>query len=139
AGLSAGAPPDIYNPLGQTWNLTAFSPVALRRRGYRAFIEMLRAALAGAGGIRVDHALGLARMWLVPDGCPPTEGAYLAYPFDDMLRLVTLEAWRQQAVAVGENLGTVPAGFNDRIEAAGMLGMSVLWFEREAGTAGGQA
>lgn len=131
-GLYAGAPPDIYNPLGQNWNLTAFSPVALRRHGYRAFIEMLRAALAGAGGIRVDHALGLARMWLVPDGCAPGEGAYLTYPFDDLLRLIALEAWRHGAIAIGENLGTVPAGFDKRIGQAGMLGMSVLWFEREA-------
>jgi len=129
-GLSPGAPPDIYNPQGQTWNLTAFSPQRLQRDGYRAFIEMLRAVLAQAGGIRIDHALGLARMWLVPEGAPPGAGAYLRYPLDDLLRLVALEAWRAGAIVVGENLGTVPPGFDERIARAGMLGMKVLWFER---------
>src|SRR5690606_21832256 len=95
-----------------------------------AFIEMLRAALAHAGGLRVDHALGLARMWLVPEGADPKDGAYVAYPFDDMLRLTALESARHQAAIMAENLGTVPADFNDRIESVGMMGMSVLWFER---------
>ncbi|ARP86433.1 4-alpha-glucanotransferase [Bordetella genomosp. 9] len=129
--LSPGAPPDIYNPLGQSWGLTAFSPRSLKLHGYAAFREMLRASLAYTGGVRVDHVLGLARLWLVPNGASPKEGAYLRYPLDDMLRLVALEAWRHRAVVVGENLGTVPEGFNSRIESAGMLGMNVLWFQRE--------
>jgi 4-alpha-glucanotransferase len=129
--LSPGAPPDIYNPLGQDWGLTAFSPRSLRLNGYAAFREMLRASLAYTGGVRVDHVLGLARMWLVPSGAPPKDGAYLRYPLDDMLRLVALEAWRHRAIVVGENLGTVPEGFNDRIERAGMLGMNILWFQRQ--------
>ena len=139
-GLSPGAPPDIYNPGGQRWGLTAFSPRALRRKGYAAFIEMLRASLAHAGGIRIDHVLGLARMWLVPQDAPATQGAYLRYPLEDMLRLIALEAWRHRAIVVGENLGTVPEGFNERIERAGMLGMDVLWFQRDdAGTGTGPA
>lgn len=129
-GLSPGAPPDTYNPNGQAWGLTAFAPRALRQRGFRAFIEMLRASLAHAGGLRVDHALGLARMWLVPEGSDPKEGAYVTYPFDDMVRLIALESARHNAIIMAENLGTVPADFNDRIESAGMMGMSVLWFER---------
>ena len=129
-GLSPGAPGDLYHPGGQAWNLTAFSPRRLRQDGYRAYIEMLRAALAHAGGLRVDHALGLARMWLVPDGAAPSDGAYLRYPLDDMLRLIALEAWRRRAIVVGENLGTVPAGFDPRIARAGMLGTDVLWFAR---------
>jgi 4-alpha-glucanotransferase len=129
--LSPGAPPDIYNPLGQSWGLTAFSPRSLRLNGYAAFVEMLRASLAYTGGVRIDHVLGLARMWLVPAGATPKDGAYLRYPLDDMLRLVALEAWRHRAIVVGENLGTVPEGFNDRIERAGMLGMNVLWFQRD--------
>lgn len=135
-GLSPGAPPDIYNPLGQCWNITAFSPRALRLKGYSAFIEMLRASLAYAGGVRIDHILGLSRMWLVPEGAPAKDGAYLRYPLDDMLRLIALEAWRHRAVVIGENLGTVPEGFNSRIERAGVLGMNVLWFQRDehAGT-----
>ncbi|GAA5234154.1 4-alpha-glucanotransferase [Verticiella sediminum] len=130
-GLSPGAPPDVYNPAGQAWGLTAFSPHALRRHGYGAYIEMLRAALAHAGGLRIDHALGMQRMWLVPEGAPPGAGAYVDYPFDDLMRLTALESVRQHAVIMGENLGTVPHGFNERIAAHGMLGMSVLWFERE--------
>ncbi|GAA4334937.1 4-alpha-glucanotransferase [Pigmentiphaga soli] len=131
ADLSPGAPPDLLNALGQSWGLTAFSPRALARNGYRAFVEMLRAVLRHAGGVRVDHALGLARMWLVPRGAAPTEGAYVRYPFDDMMRLLMLESWRHRAIVIGENLGTVPEGFNDRIAQAGMLGMEVLWFARQ--------
>jgi 4-alpha-glucanotransferase len=130
-GLSPGAPPDLYNPLGQCWGLTAFSPRALRLSGYSAFIEMLRATLAYSGGVRIDHVLGLARMWLVPDGAPAADGAYLRYPLEEMLRLIALEAWRHRALVIGENLGTVPEGFNARIADAGMLGMNVLWFQRE--------
>jgi 4-alpha-glucanotransferase len=130
-GLSCGAPPDVYNPLGQSWGLTAFSPRALRLHGYGAFIEMLRASLRQAGGVRIDHILGLARMWLVPQGASARDGAYVRYPLDDILRLVALEAWRHRAIVVGENLGTVPEGFNDSIERAGVLGMSVLWFQRD--------
>jgi 4-alpha-glucanotransferase len=133
AKLSPGAPPDLYNAQGQAWGLTAFSPSALRRTGYRAYIEMLRACLRHAGGIRIDHALGLKRMWLVPEGAAPTDGAYVNYPFDDIMRLIALESWRHRAIVVGENLGTVPEGFNDQIGRAGMLGMDVLWFERAHG------
>ncbi|OZI19147.1 4-alpha-glucanotransferase [Bordetella genomosp. 9] len=128
--LSPGAPPDVYNPLGQSWGLTAFSPRSMRLSGYSAFREMLRASLAYTGGVRIDHVLGLARMWLVPRDASPKDGAYLRYPLDDMLRLVALEAWRHRAIVVGENLGTVPEGFNERIDRAGMLGMDVLWFQR---------
>lgn len=132
-GVSVGAPPDLFQPAGQNWGLTAFSPWALRRHGYAGFIETLRAVLAHAGGLRVDHIMGLARMWLVPSGAQASEGIYLGYPFDDMADLLVLEAWRHRAIVVGENLGTVPAGFNQALERRGILGMSVLWFEREAG------
>lgn len=130
-GLSSGAPPDIYNTLGQGWGLTAFSPAALKANGYSAFIEMLRAVLAHAGGIRIDHVLGLARTWLIPDGNSPADGAYLQFPLQDMLSLIALEAWRHGAIVIGENLGTVPDGFNETIGSAGMLGMNVLLFERD--------
>ena len=133
--VTAGAPPDIYNPLGQNWGLTAFSPHALLENGYGAYIEMLRATLAHAGGIRIDHALGLARMWLVPEGAAAADGAYLQYPQSDLIRLICLEAWRHRAIVIGENLGTVPAGFDQTLESTGLLGISVLWFERTASTA----
>jgi 4-alpha-glucanotransferase len=131
-GMSVGAPPDIYNPLGQNWGLTAFSPRALHTHGYAAFIEMLRAVLAHTGGVRIDHILGMARLWLVPEGASPTEGAYLRYPLDEMLALIALEASRHHACAIGENLGTVPEGFDDRLKDNGVLGMNVLWFMRQA-------
>lgn len=131
-GMSIGAPPDIYNPLGQNWGLTAFSPRALQVNGYSAFIEMLRAVLAHTGGVRIDHILGMARLWLVPEGASAAEGAYLRYPLDALLALIALEAWRHRACAVGENLGTVPEGFDDRLEDNGLLGMNVLWFMRQA-------
>lgn len=136
ARLSPGAPPDLFNPRGQAWGLTAFSPHALAANGYRAFIELLRASLAHAGGVRIDHALGLSRMWLVPEGASPQEGAYVRYPFEDMARLIALESWRHRAIVIGENLGTVPEGFNEQIARMGMLGMDVLWFTRESGRPG---
>ena len=139
AGAAVGAPPDIFNPRGQDWGLTAFSPLALREQGYAPFIRMLRACLAHAGGVRIDHILGLARMWLVPEGMPACDGVYLRYPLQDMLRLIQLEAWRHQAMVIGENLGTVPEGFNASLARSGILGMDVLWFEREAADAARQA
>lgn len=130
AGVSVGAPPDIFNPGGQDWGLTAFSPLGLREQDYGPFLAMLRACLAHAGGVRIDHILGLARMWLVPEGASSAEGVYLRYPMRDLLRLVQLEAWRHKALIVGENLGTVPEGFDDELARSGVLGMDVLWFQR---------
>ncbi len=135
-GASIGAPPDLLNALGQSWGLAAFSPRALRTSGFRAWIDMLRAAFANAGGIRIDHVLGLTRMWLVPDGADAHDGAYLRYPFDDLLRLVELESWRHRAIVIGEDLGTVPEGLPERLSAAGLLGIRVLWFERTWHTPG---
>ncbi|MGH8445573.1 MAG: 4-alpha-glucanotransferase, partial [Solimonas sp.] len=131
--LSVGAPPDLLNALGQSWGLTAFSPRALRRHGYDAFIEMLRANLRHVGGLRIDHVLGLRRLWLVPEGAHAAEGAYLQCPFDDFLRLIALESHRHRAVIVGEDLGTVPEGFRDALYGSGLMGMRVLWFERDHG------
>lgn len=131
-GFHAGAPPDLYNPLGQDWGVAVFSPRGLRRNGYAAFIEMLRANLAHAGGLRIDHVLGLARMWLVPEGAPASAGAYLTYPLDDLLRLVAIESWRHRAIIIGENLGTVPETLDTALAARGVLGIDVLWFVREA-------
>lgn len=131
SGFSVGAPPDLYNPLGQNWGIAGFSPRALHRHGYAGFLEMMRANLAHAGGLRIDHALGLARMWLVPEGAPPDGGAYLRYPMEDLLRLISLESWRHHAIIIGENLGTVPETFNATLYQRGVLGIDVLWFERE--------
>lgn len=129
--LSVGAPPDLFQPTGQDWGLTAFSPRALRRHGFAPFLETLRSALAHAGGVRIDHILGLGRMWLVPKGKQASEGVYLSYPIQEMLSLIALEAHRHDAIVVGENLGTVPAEFNRTIYKRGVMGTSVLWFERD--------
>ncbi len=133
AGLSVGAPPDLFNPDGQSWGLGAFSPHAMRDRGYRAYLEMLRAVFAHAGGIRIDHVLGLGRLWLVPDGAPASQGAYLHYPMEDLLRLIALESWRHQAVVIGEDLGTVPDGFREQLLQKNLMGIQVLWFQRDGG------
>lgn len=129
-GLSIGAPPDAFNPQGQDWGLTGFSPRSLVASGFEPFLATLRAALAFAGGVRIDHVMGLLRLWLIPLGRPPTEGAYLAYPVDDLLALLALESHRHRAVVIGEDLGTVPPGFRARLGRAGIAGMDVMWFER---------
>lgn len=131
AGLSVGAPPDLLGPEGQDWGITNFSPAALRRTGFEPFIATLRAALRHAGGIRIDHALGLNRLWVVPHGASSAEGAYLTYPVDDMLRILAIESDRARAIVIGEDLGTVPDGLRARLEERGVLGMRVLWFERD--------
>lgn len=130
-GVSIGAPPDLFNGQGQDWGLAAFSPFGLKRSGFRSFIDMLRSAFAHAGGLRIDHILGLMRLWLVPHGASPTEGGYLSYPLEDMLRLVALESWRHRGIVIGEDLGTVAPGFRQRLAARGILGMQVLWFEQD--------
>lgn len=130
-GLSIGAPPDLLGPDGQNWGITGFSPLALQRTGFAPFIATLRAALDHAGGIRIDHALGLRRLWVVPEGATSAEGAYLAMPMDDLFRLIALESHRARAVVIGEDLGTVPAGFRPAMDEKAMLGMRVLWFERD--------
>jgi 4-alpha-glucanotransferase len=130
-GLEIGAPPDLYNARGQNWGLTTFSPHALRAEGFAPFIATLRASLRHAGGLRIDHAMGLLRLWVVPRGADPNEGAYLAYPIDDLMRLSALESHRHRAILIGEDLGTVPAGFRELLAETGVYGMSVLWFERE--------
>lgn len=129
-GVSVGAPPDAFSARGQSWGVTSFAPAGLVASGYRGFLAMLRTAMRNAGGVRIDHAMGLARLWLVPDGASPVDGCYLRYPADDLLRLVRLESWRHRAVVIGEDLGTLPYGFRERLEAMGLAGMRVLWFER---------
>lgn len=131
-GLTIGAPPDPLGPHGQNWGLTGFSPHGLQAQGYAPWIALLRNALAHAGGIRIDHAFGLARLWVIPQGGTAVDGAYLTYPFADLLRLATLEAHRAGALVIAEDLGTAPIGFVEAITQRRMLGMRVLWFERAA-------
>ena len=131
ASLTVGAPPDILNRSGQGWGISAFSPEGLVRNGFRAFIEMLRANFAHAGGLRIDHIMGLQRLWVIPNDAPPTDGAYLYYPIDDLLRLLALESHRHRAIVLGEDLGTVPEGLREKLAARAILGMRVLLFEQD--------
>jgi 4-alpha-glucanotransferase len=131
AGVGIGAPPDPLAPQGQNWGLTTFSPRALWTQGFAPFLDLLRANLRHAGGLRIDHVLGLQRLWLVPEGARDGEGAYLAYPRDDLLRLVALESQRHRALIIGEDLGTLPAGFQEVLAESGVLGLRVLYFQRE--------
>lgn len=131
-GLTIGAPPDPLGPLGQNWSITGFSPDGLRATGYEPFIAMMRAGFANGGGLRIDHAFGLARLWVIPEGASTQDGAYLTYPFDDLIRLATLEAHRADTFVIAEDLGTAPFGFTSAVTARQMLGMRVMWFERAA-------
>lgn len=133
-GLTIGAPPDLLNPRGQNWGLTGFSPRAIEENGFAPFLATLRAAMRHVGGIRVDHAMGLARLWLIPEGASPADGVYLNFPVSDLLRLLALESVRHNVVVIGEDLGTVPEGFHDMLEQSGIHGMRVLWFERDGQT-----
>jgi 4-alpha-glucanotransferase len=131
-GLTIGAPPDPLGPLGQNWSITGFSPQGLRAAAYEPWIAMIRAAMAAGGGLRIDHAFGLARLWVIPAGAATGDGAYLSYPFDDLIRLATLEAHLAGALVIAEDLGTAPHGFTQAVTDRQMLGMRVLWFERAA-------
>jgi len=130
-GASIGAPPDALSPPGQDWGLTTFSPQGLRRHGYQTFIGTLRSAMVHGGGVRIDHVMGLERLWVIPQGHPSSEGAYLTYPKQDLMRLVALEAQRHGAVVIGEDLGTVAPSFRRDARRHGIMGMNVLMFERQ--------
>jgi 4-alpha-glucanotransferase len=131
-GLTIGAPPDAFDHEGQAWGLATFSPFALQRSGFSGWIEMLRAALADTAGVRIDHAMGLERLWVIPEGASAKEGVYLSYPAQDLMRLLAVESLRHRAVILAEDLGTLPAGFRERLAEGGMAGLRVLWFERSA-------
>jgi 4-alpha-glucanotransferase len=130
-GVSIGAPPDLLNTVGQDWGLTTFAPGPLAASGFAPFIEDLRAAMAHAGGIRLDHVMGLSRIWCIPEGAAPHEGAYLRFPVTDMLRVVAAESHAAQAIVIGEDLGTVPEGYGETLAAHGLYGIRVMFFERE--------
>src|SRR5262249_24314958 len=105
-GLTIGAPPDPLNTRGQSWGLPLFNPVSLAEQAFAPFIAVLRAAIGHAGAIRIDHVLGLMRLWCVPDGNCARDGAYLTYPVDDLLSIVALESHRQRCIVIGEDLRT---------------------------------
>jgi 4-alpha-glucanotransferase len=128
-GVTAGAPPDEFNQLGQDWSQPPWRPDQLVDRGYEPFRAMVNAVLRHAGGIRVDHIIGLFRLWWIPKGAPPTEGTYVRYDHEAMIGILALEAHRAEAVVVGEDLGTVEPWVRDYLAKRGLLGTSILWFE----------
>jgi len=127
-GLVLGAPPDAFNADGQAWGISSYSPTALKATGFAPFIGLLRAVMHGRGGVRIDHILGLLRLWVLPAGGSAGDGVYLRYPFDDLLRLLALESWRNRCIVIGEDLGVVPDGLRERLAARGVLGIDVLMF-----------
>ncbi|MER6715741.1 4-alpha-glucanotransferase [Streptomyces sp. NPDC000877] len=131
AGMSVGAPPDAFNARGQDWGLPPWRPDRLAESGYAPFRELLRALFRYAGALRIDHVMGLFRLWWVPQGHPPTEGTYVRYDAEAMLAVLVLEASRAGALVIGEDLGTVEPGVREALRERGVLGTSVLWFERD--------
>lgn len=132
-----GAPPDSFNQQGQDWGMPPWHPRRLAELGYAPIRDMLRSLLRHAGGVRIDHVLGLFRAWWIPAGGSARDGTYVSYDADALLGVVTLEAARAGAMVIGEDLGTLPAGVRRTLRDRGILGTSVLWFEREQ-PAGGQ-
>jgi len=130
-GVSVGAPPDAFNQVGQDWSQPPWRPDRLAEAGYGPYRDMLRTVLRHAGGVRVDHILGLFRLWWVPEGRPAAEGTYVRFDHEALIGILALEAWRAGAVVVGEDLGTVEPWVRDYLTARGVLGTSILWFERD--------
>jgi (1->4)-alpha-D-glucan 1-alpha-D-glucosylmutase len=131
-GVSVGAPPDAFNAGGQDWGLPPWIPRRLREAAYAPFIATLRANMRDAGALRIDHVMGLRRLYWVPAGAMPAHGAYVRYPFEDLLGLVALESRRQRCLVIGEDLGTVPDQVREALAANDILSYRVLLFEREA-------
>lgn len=132
-GVVVGAPPDVFSQDGQVWDLAALNPVTLARTDYAAFRALIKAQLDHAGALRIDHAMVLRQLFLVPEGQPASEGTHMAYPFAEMLRVVAEESRAHGAVMIGEDLGFVPPGFRETMHAANILAYRILYFEQDWG------
>ncbi|CAM5792623.1 4-alpha-glucanotransferase [Cellulomonas persica] len=128
-GATVGAPPDMYNQQGQDWSQPPWRPDELARAGYAPYRDMLRTVLRHAGAIRIDHVIGLFRLWWVPEGNSAKDGAYVRYDHEALVGILALEAHRAGAIVIGEDLGTVEPWVRDYLSERGILGTSVLWFE----------
>lgn len=127
--VGAGAPPDAFFPAGQKWCLGAFNPYVLKERCYEPFIKILRANMRAAGALRIDHVMGLMRLYVIPDY--GEEGTYVMYHFKDMLNIVAIESYRNRCQIVGESIGNVPEGFLETLASKNIYALSVLWAERK--------
>jgi 4-alpha-glucanotransferase len=131
ASVSVGAPPDLLNPDGQDWGLPPLDPGALPRDGYRTVAELFRANMQSAGALRIDHVMSLARLFWSPRGQSAIDGTYVQYPLEELLGVLALESVRAHCTVIGEDLGTVPPGFRERMAQAAVLSYRILFFERE--------
>ncbi|OEF23410.1 4-alpha-glucanotransferase [Vibrio rumoiensis] len=129
--VSIGAPPDIFGPLGQNWGLPPFNPYQLKAMAYQPFIDLLRANMRHCGALRIDHVLGLLRLWWIPKGKTAKNGAYIYYPVDDLMSILALESHRHQCSVIGEDLGTVPDEIVEKLNDAGIHSYKVFFFETE--------
>lgn len=136
-GVSAGAPPDAFNQQGQDWSQPPWRPDALAAQEYLPFRSMVNAVLRHSGGVRIDHIMGLFRLWWIPNGANPTEGTYVYYDHEAMVGVLALEAHRTGALVVGEDLGTVEPWVRDYLRERGVFGTSILWFEMDRDGDGG--
>ncbi|HIF9393450.1 TPA: 4-alpha-glucanotransferase [Photobacterium damselae] len=127
--VSVGAPPDILGPLGQNWGLPPLNPEVLVERAYQPYIDLLRANMRHCGALRIDHVLGLLRLWWIPKGESAKAGAYMYYPVEDLLAILALESHRHQCTVIGEDLGTVPDEIIDKLATAGVHSYKVFFFE----------
>lgn len=132
AEASFGAPPDPFATKGQDWGMPPIDPLALTARGFEPFIELLQANMAHAGGLRIDHIIGLQRLFWIPKGATAADGAYVRYPVDELFGLLALESYRNECFVIGEDLGTVPEGFRERMDRECLLSTRVFYFERHA-------
>jgi 4-alpha-glucanotransferase len=130
AGVSVGAPPDAFNQRGQDWTLPPWHPGRLAACGYRPLADLIGSTARHAGGLRIDHVMGLSRLWWIPAGMSPDKGAYVHYDADASLGVLAAQAAGAGAIAVGEDLGTVEPSLREALVAHGVLGTSMLWFER---------
>jgi 4-alpha-glucanotransferase len=130
-GATVGAPPDMYNQHGQNWSQPPWRPDALARTAYRPYRDMLRTVLRHAGAIRIDHVIGLFRLWWIPAGADAGEGAYVRYDHEALVGILALEAHRAGAVVIGEDLGVFEPWVRDYLTDRGILGTSILWFEKD--------
>ncbi len=128
---SVGAPPDPFNMLGQDWGTPPLHPHRMYEQAFEPFIAIVQSNMRHAGALRIDHVMGLMHLFWIPAGELPAAGAYLKYPFEEMLAIVALESRRNRCLVIGEDLGTVPEGFRERMAAANVLSYKVLYFEKD--------